>query len=131
MTAWTSRRRTTSIVPRARIIARRCGPSSRSASRYFTDAERGFVKGALAMRLRQIALVAKDLSEAQADAAAVLGVDYAYDDPGVGKYGLRNAVFPVGDTFLEIVSPKTSGTTAGRPLEKSGGGGGDLGSQQR
>jgi hypothetical protein len=76
------------------------------------------------MRLRQIALVAKDLAGAQADISAVLGVDYAYDDPGVGKYGLRNAVFPIGDTFLEVVSPKQPGTTAGRLLEKRGGDGG-------
>lgn len=76
------------------------------------------------MRLRQIALVARDLTAARADIAAVLGVGYAYDDPGVGKYGLRNAVFPIGDTFLEVVSPKQAGTTAGRLLEKRGGDGG-------
>src|SRR5580704_6801040 len=76
------------------------------------------------MRLRQIALVAQDLAAAQADISAVLGVDYAYDDPGVGKYGLRNAVFPIGDTFLEVVSPKEPGTTAGRLLQKRGGDGG-------
>lgn len=76
------------------------------------------------MRLRQIALVAEDLAAARADIAAVLGVDYAYDDPGVGKYGLRNAVFPIGDTFLEVVSPKQPGTTAGRLLQKRGGDGG-------
>jgi hypothetical protein len=76
------------------------------------------------MRLRQIALVADDLAAAQADIAAVLGVAYAYDDPGVGKYGLRNAVFPIGDTFLEVVSPKQPGTTAGRLLQKRGGDGG-------
>lgn len=76
------------------------------------------------MRLRQIALVAKDLAAAQADIAAVLGVDYAFDDPGLGKYGLRNAVFPIGDTFLEVVSPKEAGTTAGRLLQKRGGDGG-------
>jgi Glyoxalase-like domain len=76
------------------------------------------------MRLRQIALVAKDLAAAQADISAVLGIDYAFDDPGVGKYGLRNAVFPIGDTFLEVVSPKQAGTTAGRLLEKRGGDGG-------
>ena len=76
------------------------------------------------MRLRQIALVAKDLAAAQDDIAAVLGVDYAYDDPGVGKYGLRNAVFPIGNTFLEVVSPKVPGTTAGRLLQKRGGDGG-------
>ncbi|MFT3729796.1 MAG: VOC family protein [Terricaulis sp.] len=76
------------------------------------------------MRLRQIALVAKDLDAARADIAAVFGVDYAYDDPGVGKYGLRNAVFPIGMTFLEVVSPKAEGATAGRLLEKRGGDGG-------
>ncbi|MGO9935724.1 MAG: VOC family protein [Steroidobacteraceae bacterium] len=76
------------------------------------------------MRLRQIALVAHDLAAARDEIAGVLGVDYAYDDPGVGKYGLRNAVFPVGSTFLEVVSPKAPGTTAGRLLEKRGGDGG-------
>jgi catechol 2,3-dioxygenase-like lactoylglutathione lyase family enzyme len=76
------------------------------------------------MRLRQIALVATDLAAARADISAVLGLDYAFDDPGVGKYGLHNAVFPVGDTFLEVVSPKQTGTTAGRLLEKRGGDGG-------
>jgi catechol 2,3-dioxygenase-like lactoylglutathione lyase family enzyme len=76
------------------------------------------------MRLRQIALVGEDLTAAEADIRAVLGLDYAYDDPGVGAFGLRNAVFPVGETFLEVVSPKQEGTTAGRLLEKRGGDGG-------
>ena len=76
------------------------------------------------MRLRQIALVAHDLAAARAEITGVLGVDYAYDDPGVGKYGLHNAVFPVGTTFLEVVSPKAPGTTAQRLLQKRGGDGG-------
>ena len=76
------------------------------------------------MRLRQIALVGADLARAEADIRAVLGLDYAWDDPGVGKFGLRNAVFPVGETFLEVVSPKAEGTTAGRLIEKRGGDGG-------
>ena len=76
------------------------------------------------MRLRQIALVAKDLDAARQDIRAVLGLDWAYADPGVGKYGLHNAVFPIGSTFLEVVSPKEAGTTAGRLLEKRGGDGG-------
>lgn len=76
------------------------------------------------MRLRQIALVGGDLDAAAADIRAVLGLDYAYDDPGVGKFGLKNAVFPVGDTFLEVVCPKAPGTTAGRLLDKRGGDGG-------
>ncbi len=76
------------------------------------------------MRLRQIALVAEDLAAARADIEAVLGLDWAYDDPGVATYGLRNAVFPLGTTFLEVVSPKQAGTTAGRLLEKRRGDGG-------
>lgn len=76
------------------------------------------------MRLRQIALVAHDLQAAERDIRAVLGLDYAYADPGVGKYGLANAVFPIGETFLEVVSPKQEGTTAGRLLDKRGGDGG-------
>lgn len=76
------------------------------------------------MRLRQIALVGHDLEAARADITAVLGLGEAYADPGVGKYGLHNAVWPIGDTFLEVVSPKQAGTTAGRLLDKRGGDGG-------
>ncbi len=76
------------------------------------------------MRLRQIALVGADLAAAKADIEAVLGLGASYLDPGVAKYGLINAVWPIGDTFLEVVSPKEPGTTAGRLLEKRGGDGG-------
>ncbi len=76
------------------------------------------------MRLRQVALVGEDLAKARADIEAVLGLGQPYADPGVGKYGLVNAVWPIGDTFLEVVSPHQPGTTAGRLLEKRGGDGG-------
>jgi hypothetical protein len=76
------------------------------------------------MRLRQIALVGADLAACAKDIEAVLGVRNPYDDPGVGTYGLRNAVWAVGNTFLEVVSPKQPGTTAGRLIEKRGGDGG-------
>jgi len=76
------------------------------------------------MRLRQIALVGADLEAARAEITDVLGLGGAYADPGVGKYGLHNAVWPVGDTFLEVVSPTQDGTTAGRLLEKRAGDGG-------
>ena len=76
------------------------------------------------MRLRQIALVGADLAACAADIEAVLGVSHPYDDPGVGNYGLRNGVWAVGQTFLEVVSPRQEGTTAGRLIEKRGGDGG-------
>ena len=73
------------------------------------------------MRLRQVATVARELDPIVEDFRAVLGIDVAYRDPGVGVFGLHNAVMPVGDTFLEVVSPKQEGTTAGRFLERQGG----------
>jgi len=48
-----------------------------------------------------------------------LGEPYA--DPGVAHFGLRNAVFALGDTFLEVVSPVQPDTAAGRLIERRGG----------
>lgn len=73
------------------------------------------------IRLRQIALVAHDLDDAIADVRAHLGVDVCFRDPGVAEFGLHNALFRIGDQFLEIVSPVTNATTAGRLLERAGG----------
>jgi catechol 2,3-dioxygenase-like lactoylglutathione lyase family enzyme len=76
------------------------------------------------MRLRQVALVARDLDATVADLRAVLGVEVAHRDPDVAVFGLRNAVLPVGAEFLEVVSPLRDGTTAGRLLDRRGGDGG-------
>ena len=72
-------------------------------------------------RLRQAVLAARDL-DAVADAlSAKLGLGEPYADPGVGHFGLRNAVFALSDTFLEVVSPVKPDTAAGRLLERRGG----------
>ena len=76
------------------------------------------------MRLRQVALVARELERSVEELCGVLGLDVAYNDPNVVVFGLSNAVMPVGDTFLEVVSPAQEGTTAGRYLERRGGDGG-------
>jgi hypothetical protein len=68
----------------------------------------------MSLRIRQIALVARDLSRAVEHLEKVLGLDVAFRDPGVGAFGLHNAVLPVGTQFLEVVSPLKDGTTAGR-----------------
>ena len=78
----------------------------------------------MAMRLRQIALVARDLEAVATDIAEVLGLEIAFRDPAVASFGLVNVVLPVGDGFLEVVSPREPGTTAGRLLDKRGGDGG-------
>lgn len=76
------------------------------------------------MRLRQVALVARDLGSVVDDLCTVLGIEVAFNDPGVGVFGLENALMPIGDTFLEVVSPKQGDTTAGRFLQRRGGDGG-------
>lgn len=66
-------------------------------------------------------MVAADLDAAEQRIADDLGVELCYRDPGVATFGLRNALFPIGDQFLEVVSPTQPGTTAGRQLDKRGG----------
>ncbi|HTO06709.1 MAG TPA: VOC family protein [Myxococcota bacterium] len=76
------------------------------------------------MRLRQIAFVAQDLAKVVDDLCGVLGVEVCFRDPGVAEFGLHNALMPLGDRFLEVVSPVREGTTAGRLLERRRGDGG-------
>ena len=76
------------------------------------------------VRLRQVALVAADLAPVEASIIEELGVELCYRDPDVGVFGLKNALFPIGDKLLEVVSPVRAGTTAGRQLDKRKGDGG-------
>jgi hypothetical protein len=50
-----------------------------------------------------------------------LGLGEPFADPAVGWFGLRNAVFALGDTFLEVVSPVKPDTAAGRLMNRRGG----------
>src|SRR3954453_15648567 len=72
-------------------------------------------------RLRQVALVARDLDSTCAQIERGLGLRDPFHDPGVAEFGLTNAVYEIGDTFLEVVSPAVEGTTAGRYLQRRGG----------
>src|SRR5436309_2657557 len=76
------------------------------------------------VRLRQAVLVAADLDAVSDRLRDELGLRDPFADPGVAEFGLRNAVFALGDTFLEVVSPVKEGTAAGRHLERHGGDGG-------
>lgn len=76
------------------------------------------------IRLRQIALVAHDLESVAADLTDKLGIEIAYRDPGLAKFGLHNVVMPLGTQFVEVVSPTEPGTAGGRQLERLGGDGG-------
>jgi len=73
------------------------------------------------MRLRQVALIARDLDPVVSDLCEALGVEVCFRDPGVGEFGLHNALMAIGDTFLEVVSPLRADTAGGRFLERHGG----------
>lgn len=76
------------------------------------------------MKLRQVVFVCKDLESNAKELCETLGIDIAYRDPGVGKWGLANVVCPTGHDFLEIVSPTQDGTSAGRYIQRRRGDGG-------
>jgi hypothetical protein len=75
-------------------------------------------------RLRQVALVAHDCAQVAGQLHRAFGWPPPFHDPGVGQFGLTNAVFAAGDTFVEVVAPAQPGTTAGRYLARRGGDGG-------
>jgi hypothetical protein len=76
------------------------------------------------VRLRQAVLVAADLEATASLLRGQLGLGEPFRDPGVGLFGLQNVVFAIGDCFIEVVSPVSEGTAAGRQLERNGGDGG-------
>src|SRR5262249_61654247 len=79
------------------------------------------------LRMRQIALIARELAPVVDEIREVFGLEVAYRDPEVAAFGLENAVFPVGNQFLEVVAPVREGTAGGRYLDRRGGDGGDMG----
>jgi hypothetical protein len=76
------------------------------------------------LRLRQIALVAARLGPVERELCDVLGIEVCYRDPGVARFGLENALMPIGNQLLEVVAPTRDDTAAGRYLARRGGDGG-------
>ena len=72
-------------------------------------------------RLRQAVIAARDLDAVAAQLRSKLGLAEPYCDPGVERFGLRNAVFALRDTFLEVVAPIRDDASAARLLERRGG----------
>jgi len=73
------------------------------------------------MRVRQVALVSGDLDRVTGELAAAFGLNVAYNDPHIHHYGLKNAVLPVGASFLEVVEPIRPDASAARHLARRGG----------
>ncbi len=76
------------------------------------------------LRLRQICLVAEEIEPVVADLEAIFGLSVCHVDPGVAVFGLENALLPVGNQFLEVVTPIRDQAAAQRYLKRRGGDGG-------
>ena len=76
------------------------------------------------MDIRQLVLVCEKKDEAIDNLCDLFDIKVAYHDPGIIFFGLENALLPVGNTFIEVISPVEEGTTAGRFLERRKGDGG-------
>lgn len=75
------------------------------------------------MKIRQLVIAAKG-GETADTLRAVLGLGVPFHDPIVGEFGLANAVFAIGDQFLEVVWPISEDAPATRFLSRNGGDGG-------
>lgn len=76
------------------------------------------------LRLRQVVLAAHERAPVEQALRELLAAPPAHHDPGVGHFGLTNAVLAAGCDFVEVVSPSEPGTAAGRWLARNGGDGG-------
>jgi hypothetical protein len=72
------------------------------------------------LRLRQVVIAASDLGSTRTRIEDELGLPHVWADPGVAHFGLRNALYAIGDCFLEVVSPKSPDAPAQRFLDRAG-----------
>ena len=75
------------------------------------------------VRLRQAVVAASDRDAVVGEWRQRLALGEPFHDPGVEVFGLCNAVVPVGDAFLEVVSPLRigDGCAAERFMQRNGG----------
>src|SRR3954469_22404971 len=79
------------------------------------------VRTMLVPRVRQVVLAAADLDAVSSQLEQELGVHSPFRDEGVGHFGLRNAVYSLGSSFIQVVSPIGADTAVGRHLSRCGG----------
>jgi hypothetical protein len=72
------------------------------------------------LRLRQVVIAASDLQATRTRIEDDLGLPHVWADPGVRYFGLRNALYAIGDCFLEVVSPLQADAPAQRFLDRAG-----------
>ena len=76
------------------------------------------------MRLRQLVIATSEMDLLANSICDLFELKRTFSDPELIVFGLQNVIIPLGDTFLELVSPVKENTSAGRFLRKRGGDGG-------
>ena len=74
------------------------------------------------LRLRQLVIAAETRKTAD-QLQEVLDLGKPFADPGVAEFGLQNAVFAVGEHFIEVVWPVKEDAPVRRFLDRNGEGG--------
>ena len=71
-------------------------------------------------RLRQVCLATEDLHRAGADLSHIFRLQCAHVDAALAQFGLRNAMYPVGDSFIELVQGLHPDAAAARFVARAG-----------
>lgn len=74
----------------------------------------------MTLRLRQVVVASTDLAATRTAIEDELGLPHVWADPGIAYFGLRNALYAIGDCFLEVVSPVRDDAPAQRFLDRAG-----------
>jgi hypothetical protein len=72
------------------------------------------------IRIRQVALCTDDIWREERRLVGELGIAAVHRDPP-NVFAMRNAVFAVGDTFLEVLQPEADDAPSARFLRRHGG----------
>ncbi len=73
------------------------------------------------IRIRQVAICAPDIRPVERAVEQALDITAAHRDKPGAPIWMFNGVFPVGDTFLEILQPERSSAPTQKFLDKQGG----------
>ena len=76
------------------------------------------------MRLRQLVIATSEIDPLADSICDLFELRRTFSDPELIIFGLKNVLIPLGDTFLELVTPVKDNTAAERFLKKRDGDGG-------
>ena len=76
------------------------------------------------MRLRQLVIATNKIDVLADNICDLFELKRTFSDPELIVFGLENILIPLGDTFIELVTPVKENTSAERFLKKRGGDGG-------